>query len=451
MEVGICPLLFVLFECNDAGRDPSYCLFPISPSQSSFAPLMLVLLNSGMRVVSARLLLACFALGNFSVATAADSSAPASQEKSPGAKSGKGNEGKAGGEAKTGGGKGGAASGGGRGGRSGGLAQAVEVTPLTRRDLSETLRVVGSLAPNETATIRPETNGLIRSIHFDEGQRVKKGDLLVKIDDSELRAQLAQSESRYDLAKLNLARAENLRQSQSNTQADYDRSRSEYSAAQADIELIKVRLARTEVRAPFDGVVESRALSAGDYVNTQSVITTLNDLSTLKVEFQVPERYLPKVKAGTPFEVRSTTIEESAAVRGQVYFVNSVIDRNTRSAAVKGVLAGSTTSVKAGMFAVIEIVLDVRKGALTAPEGAILIEQRGPQIITVREVNGEKIAAFVPVVLGLRAKGLVEVRAVTGELTEKTEVVAAGIGSLALFPGAKLEPRPLRAEFLIAN
>ncbi len=410
---------------------------------------MSVSLISRLRSMSVVGLLVALPVGVVPVRAAGTVAAPENKEKGTGAvKTGKAPEGK-GGAPEMKGGKA-AAGRGGRGGASS-LPQAVEVTPLKRRDLSETLRVVGSLAPNETASIRPETTGLIRSIHFEEGQRVKKGDLLVKIDDSELRAQLAQSEARHELAKLNLARAENLRQTLSNTQADADRSRSEYSAAQADLELLKVRLARTEVRAPFDGLVESRTLSAGDYVNTQSVITTINDLSKLKVEFQVPERYLPKVKAGTPFEVRSTTIEASAAVPGVVYFVNSVIDRNTRSGAVKGYLDAPSTILKAGMFAVIEIVLEVRKGALTVPEGAILIEQRGPQIITVNELNGDKVAAFVPVVLGLRARGLVEVRAVTGELSEATEVIAAGIGSLALFPGAKLAPRPLRAEFLISD
>jgi membrane fusion protein (multidrug efflux system) len=342
--------------------------------------------------------------------------------------------------------------GGGRSGRGGrgatGQKQSVEVIEISRRDLSESLRVVGSLAANETATIRPEMNGLIRSIHFEEGRRVKKGDLLVKIDDSELQAQLAQSKSRHELAKLNLARAENLRQTQSNTQADVDRVRSEFSAAEADIDLLKVRLARTEVRAPFEGVVEARTLSPGDYINTQSIITTINDLSRLKVEFQVPERYIGKVRPGTKFSMKSTTAEQDAAADGEVYFVNSVIDRNTRSSEVKGFLTKAPATVKAGMFAVIEIVLEVRIGALTVPEGAIFVDQRGPQIVTVVDEADGKVAVFVPVRLGLRTRGVVEVTAVKGELAEKLPVVAAGVGSLALFPGAKLDPRPLRAEFL---
>ena len=345
-----------------------------------------------------------------------------------------------------------AGEGGGRSGRGAkggsGQKQPVEVIAISRRDLSESLRVVGSLAANETATIRPEMSGLIKSIHFEEGRRVKKGDLLVKIDDSELQAQLAQSRSRHELARLNLARAQNLQQTQSNTAADVDRSRSEFAAAEADIDVLKVRLARTEVRAPFDGVVEARTLSPGDYINAQSIITIINDLSRLKVEFQVPERYVAKVKNGTVFTVKSTTAAENTSADGEVYFVNSVIDRNTRSSDVKGYLTKAPPTVKAGMFAVIEIVLDVRKGALTVPEGAIYVDQSGPQLVTVVDASDGKTAAFVPVRLGLRTRGLVEVSAVKGELAEKQQVVAAGVGSLALFPGVKLDPRPLRVEFV---
>jgi membrane fusion protein (multidrug efflux system) len=196
-------------------------------------------------------------------------------------------------------------------------------------------------------------------------------------------------------------------------------------------------------------VVESRTLSPGDYVNTQAAITTINDLSRMKVEFQVPERYLAKVRRGTKFTVKSTSVGAAAVDAGEVYFVNSVIDRQTRSSEVKGFMARTGAHLQAGMFAAVEIVLEVRRGALTVPEGAILIGQQGPQLITAVEKNGETLAAFVPVVLGLRSRGLVEVRAVKGELSEKTIVVAAGVGALALFPGAKLEPRPLRAEFQV--
>ena len=116
---------------------------------------------------------------------------------------------------------------------------------------------------------------------------------------------------------------------------------------------------------------------AGYYLHAQSVITTINDLSRLKV-VQVPRRYIVKVRQGTSFTVKSTTAGEDASVDGEVYFVNSVINRDTRSSEVKGFLTKPPATVKAGMFAVIEIVLDVRKGALTVPEGGIFVDQRGP-------------------------------------------------------------------------
>ena len=340
---------------------------------------------------------------------------------------------------------------GGAGGRGGGQKQAVETIAISRRDLAETLRVVGSLAANETATIRPEMNGLIRSILFEEGRKVQKGDVLVKIDDAELQAQLAQTRTRFELAKLNLERAENLRQTQSNRQADVDRARSEFAAAEADIALLRVRLARTEVRAPFDGVVESRALSPGDYVSTQSAITTINDLSRLKVEFQVPERHLAKVRPGTAFRVKSGSVAGGEPVAGEVYFVNSVIDRNTRSSEVKGYLKGAPAGLKAGMFVEIELTLEVRSGALAVPESAILIDPRGPHLVLVVEQGGEKVASLVPVKLGLRSRGLVEVQGLKRELSERDSIVAAGVGSLPLFPGARLDPRPLRKEFRLED
>lgn len=348
-------------------------------------------------------------------------------------------------------GKGGKEGGrGGRGGR-GGQAQAVEVTNIARQDLAEMLSVVGSLAANETATIRPEMSGLIKSIHFEEGQRVKKGAILVKIDDSELQAQQAQSQARFDLAKLNLERAENLRQTQSNTQADVDRARSEFAAAQADLALLRVRAERTEVKAPFDGVTGSRTMSVGDNVSQSAVITTISDLSRLKLEFQVPERYVSKVRVGTPFTVKSTMFGNAAPVQGEVYFVSAVSDRETRSSEVKGLLKNPPAALKAGMFVMIEIELEVRKGALTVPEGAILVDQRGPQLIVMRERGEEKIAEFIPVSLGLRSRGIVEVSGIKTPLTEKDVIVGAGVGSLQIVPGTRLDPRPMRTEFKVSE
>ncbi len=323
--------------------------------------------------------------------------------------------------------------------------QPVEVTTVQRRDLAETLNLVGSVAANESATIRPEMSGLVRSIHFEEGQQVRHGQLLLKIEDSELRAQLAQSESSFRLAELNLQRAEQLWQTRSNSLADVDRSRSEFASAKSDRELINVRLERTQIRAPFDGVVGARALSPGDYLTPQSVVTTIDDLSRLKIDFQVPERFVAKVRNGTRFRVRSPALG-GTQIEGEVYFTAAVVDRATRSSEVKGYITGDAGGLKPGMFANVELVLEVRQQVLTVPEGAILTTTTGSQIVVVKEEQGEQTAAFVPVRLGLRAAGVVEVTPLEGTLDETSQIVASGVGALTLFPGAKIAPRPFVEE-----
>jgi membrane fusion protein (multidrug efflux system) len=324
-------------------------------------------------------------------------------------------------------------------------AQAVEVTPVARRDLQETLTVVGSFEANESAQLRPEIAGLVQAIYFEEGQVVQKGQLLMKIDDAELRAQFAQVEARFKLAELNVARSESLSETRTIPQSEYDRARSEYAAARAELDVLKLRIEKTSLRAPFDGVIGARTLSPGDYVTSGSILTTLNDLSRLKISFQVPERYLGKIRPGTIFTIHTREVGAPGGISGEVYFVSPVIERTTRSSEVKGYVASPPAFLKPGMFANVGIVLEVRRGALTVPEGAILTVSDGTQVIAVREAGGDKVAEFVPVRIGLRTEGLAEI-AVTGDvLKEGDSVVAAGVGSLVLYPGIKLAPRPLRA------
>ncbi len=322
--------------------------------------------------------------------------------------------------------------------------QPVEVVPVQRRDLTDMLSVIGSLAANETAQIRPEIAGQVRAVMFNEGDRVTKGQLLMQIDDQELRAQLAQSEARFRLAELNLKRSENLTESKAMSQAEADRFSSEYAGSVAELSVLKVRLDKTAIKAPFDGVIGARTVSPGDYVTAQSAVTTIDDLSRIKIEFQVPERYVAKVRPGTPFVVHSQSSGRGDNLGGEVYFVASIIDRATRSSQVKGFLTAPAPSLKPGMFANVELVLEIHSAALTVPEGSILTLPNVTQVVAVRTTGTDKTAEFVPVRTGLRAHGYVEITPLKGDLTAGTEVVASGVGALMLFPGAKLDPRPFR-------
>jgi membrane fusion protein (multidrug efflux system) len=327
--------------------------------------------------------------------------------------------------------------------------QPVEAVAIGRHDLVESLDLIGTITANESAQIRAEVAGLVREISFVEGQTVTKGQLLIKIDDTELAAQTQQAEASLELAKSNYDRITGLLQTKSSTPAEHERVSAELKTAQAQLALLRSRLAKTEIRAPFDGTVGARAVSPGDYVTNQASLTAVDDLSKLKIEFEVPELYLRRIRVGTPFTVTIGGEAGKAPVKGEVYFVSASISRETRSSAVKGLLLAPPADARPGMFANINLVLAVHQGALAVPEGAILNTTSGPRIVIADGPPEALVAKFVSVILGLRTAGMVEVT--SKEPLEGRQVVAAGVGALALVPGMKLALRPAAAELMNAR
>ena len=321
--------------------------------------------------------------------------------------------------------------------------QKVEVVALVRDDLRETLEVTGSLEAKESVTLQPELSGLVREIAFTEGQQVEKGALLARLDDAELNAQVAEAEARADLARINRERADALATDGSLAQAEIDRVRSEERGSLAALELLRVRLARTRLVAPFAGVLGARRLSVGDYATPASVLTTLDDLSALKLTFLVPERSIPQVRPGTRVtaRVRVGADEQAVETEGEVFFVSASIDPAVRASAVKAILRGPPSALRPGMFASVRILLSTRGQVLVAPEAALLSGVRGVQVIAVTEKDGKPVARYVKVQTGLRVGGRVEVRPVAPDRLEPGErIVSSGAGALVLFPGAPLEP-----------
>ena len=321
--------------------------------------------------------------------------------------------------------------------------QRVEVVALAREDLRETLEVAGSLEANESVTIHPELAGLVREITFEEGRAVEKGALLVRLDDAELRAQVEEAAARADLARINRERADLLVADRTLAQAEVDRVRSEERAALAALELLRVRLARTRIVAPTAGVLGARRLSVGDYATPAAVVTTLDDLSALKVTFRVPERSIPQVKPGTRItaRVRIGAAERPVETDGEVFFVSASIDPAVRASEVKAVLRDPPSALRPGMFASVKILLSTREQALVAPEAALVAGVRGVQVIAVGEKDGRPVARYVSVVTGLRVGTKVEIRPVAPDKLEAGErIVASGAGALVLFPGAPLDP-----------
>ncbi len=318
--------------------------------------------------------------------------------------------------------------------------QPVEVMEVSLKTLRETVGLVGSIAANESAELRPEIPGVIESIHFEEGQTVKKGDVLVKLDTRELEAQLAETRAGFVLAGRNLDRNRLLLEDAAVSRLEVDAATAEYDRLKAAIDLLEVRLAKSSIIAPFDGIAGGRTLSVGDYVSPQSLITTVDDLGRLKVEMEVPERYLPNLQPGTSFTLRAATSAPGEQVTGEVYFVSPRIDESTRATLVKGYVNDPPPYLKPGMFANVTLVLRTIEDALVVPETAILSTPRGTVLVMPQEKDGGFTAAFTPVKTGMRVPGYVQIEPAGPPVKAGDKIVSAGVGGLILFPGMKLKP-----------
>ncbi len=335
------------------------------------------------------------------------------------------------------------------GGPSARTPQRVEYIELARDDLRETLDVTGTLEANDSIVIHPELAGIVREIAFAEGQFVEKGALLARLDDAELRAQVAEAEARAELARINRERADALARDRTISQAEIDQARIDERAAVAALDLLRVRLARTRIVAPVSGVLGSRRLAVGDYATPASVLTTLDDLSALKVRFRVPERSIPQVRPGTSVTARVRLGNELTPIEteGEVFFVSASIDPMVRASEVRAILRDPPEKLRPGMFASVRIVLATREQVFVVPEAALLAGVRGVQLISVAEKDGRPVARFVNVETGLRVGPRVEVRPVPPHTLEVGQrIVSSGVGALTLFPDAPLNPVPAFVE-----
>lgn len=316
--------------------------------------------------------------------------------------------------------------------------QPVEVMQVATRALKETVGLVGTIAANESAELRPEIPGVVTAVEFQEGARLKKGDVLVRLDSRELNAQIGETRAQLELAASKLARNEKLLGEQAVSKAEYDATKADHSRLQAALLVLTVRQSKTVIRAPFAGIAGARSVSVGDYVGTNSVITTVDDLSRIKVEMDVPERYLPYLKKGSRFTLTAAALGKS--VQGEVYFVSSNIDPDTRATPVKGYVSDPPPLLKPGMFANIQLVLREEKNALVVPETAVMNSPKGSVLVMPKEKDGALVAAFVPVRKGLREPGWVQVIPVGPPVKEGDRIVSSGVGGIILYPGLKLKP-----------
>ena len=240
------------------------------------------------------------------------------------------------------------------------------------------LSLSGSIEANEQVEIRSEVSGIVEGIYFQEGTFVNKGQLLFKVNDIELRAQLRQTSTKEGLAAENERRAKLLLQKEAISQEEYDLARADLKSAQAQSQLIQAQIAKTSVRAPFSGKIGLRSISPGTYITPAILVTKLVNTGKLKITFSIPEKYASQVKSNTIIRFKVAGSEDRYSAK--IYAIEPEIAVATRTLQVRAIAENKDGKLLPGTFADVELPLDIIKDAIVVPTEAIIPVQNGKKI-----------------------------------------------------------------------
>lgn len=298
----------------------------------------------------------------------------------------------------------------------------VELYEARLGTVEQSVEAVGSTLARESVDVVAEVAGRITEIAFEEGERVASGDVLFELDRSREEAELREAIAQRDDVRTKLNRARALREDGSVPQAQVDELAASLDSAEARVAVSRIRLAERTIRAPFDGVTGLREVSLGAYVAPGTRLTTLDDLSVVRLDFSVPERFLGGLRPGLRVEARNIAFVDDA-FDGEVVRVGSRVDPVSRSVRVQAEMPNPEGRLRSGMFMTARLVLGQRDDAVLVPEEALLTEGARVYVYLVTD----ELARRVEVATGQRRGGMVEIRegVVRGDL-----VVTAGLQRL---------------------
>lgn len=322
-----------------------------------------------------------------------------------------------------------AGGGGGGGGRGGGGPVPVEVVAARTDTVVDAITATGQVEPVQSIELRPEVDGRIVEILVREGAAVAAGQALFRIDDAELRAQVARAEADRDLAVQALERTRQLLAERAAAPADLERAEATARSTQAQLDLLALRLERTVVRAPFAGVAGQRLASLGDYVNSASRLVVLQTVNPQRAAFQVPERFAEQLRVGQTVAFRVAALP-GREFTGIVDFVDPVVQLPGRTITIKARVDNPRRELSTGMFIEARLVTAVRPEATVIPEDALLPVPGGNAVWIV--ADGRATRRMIET--GLRSPGFVEVRGI-----EPGEQVVVS-GGERLSEGAEVRP-----------
>lgn len=308
----------------------------------------------------------------------------------------------------------------------------VEAVVLGYETIEDRIFSSGSVQANEMVELTAETSGIITNIYFEEGTEVTEGDLLVKINDSELQAQKRRAEFRLSLAEQREERQRRLLERGGISQDDYDATLNEVNVLRSEVQLIDAQIEKTEIKAPFSGVLGLKFVSVGAYITPNDAIASLQEINPVKIDFSIPERYIARVKTGDMIEFTVQGVDSTFT--GNVYAIEPRINTQTRTLQLRALSDNPDFLLFPGAFANIVLILDEINDALMVPSISIVPELNAQKVFIVnngvveeRQIQtGIRTSEKVQVVNGLEqgdmilTTGLLQVRpGMEVEITEK--------------------------------
>lgn len=280
----------------------------------------------------------------------------------------------------------------------------VEVVEAQTEKVETIVTALGTLQADQAITLTPEITGIVTSIEFEDGQRIEKDDVVIRIDDRDLNARLIQAEARLTLTRANYQRAERLLNQGSGTARARDEALNDFKSAEAEVATTKTALDKATITAPFSGIIGLRQVSIGQYLIAGQPIATLADVDNLRIDFQVSEVFLTQIRQGQDVSVTFDALP-GETYRGVISAVDPVVSIDGRSLSVRALIRNEENELRPGLFGRVEIVTASRDSILL-PESAIVASPRGGSAIF-EVVDG--MAKMTPVRIGERRPGEVEI------------------------------------------
>jgi membrane fusion protein (multidrug efflux system) len=312
-------------------------------------------------------------------------------------------------------------------GKLGGKSMPSNVTAIVVKaeKLNNEVYASGTIIANEEVDLQPELSGKIILLNFEEGSHVSKGQLLVKINDADLQANFKKLQLQLSLSEQKLQRAKQLLAVNGISQEEFENVQNQYNVIKAEMDFATAQISKTEIKAPFDGVIGLKNVSVGAYVTSNQVIASIQQINPVKIDFSVSEKYSSIVKKGDKL---TFTIEGNNEILiGQVFAVEPKIDMVTRTLHVRAICPNPKGNIFPGSFARVQLALSAIDSAIMIPTEAVIPDLKGKKVYKIKDGKAES----VKIITGLRTDQKIQI---TEGLVVGDTVIVRGIMSLR--PGA---------------